>query len=457
MKNKKLKSLIYLTVFVLLYSISYILYSIPASAQEKLTLSITPPLFQLNIGPGEFWASSLKVVNTNPYDLTLYASVMNFEGRGERGGGAFTPIIEEDAETARRSLAAWIEVSDGPIFVPEEQSVDIPFVVRIPDNAAPGGHYAAILVGTRPALNREAGSSVSISSLVSSLFFVRIKGDVREEGYIREFRAEKRFYQNPEATFTLRFENTGTVHLQPQGDIVIYNMWGKERGRILVNQKTHFGNVLPQSIRKFSFTWQGEKNPFEAGKYKAIATLGFGEEARQSVSRTTHFWVVPIKPVLGILGSFITFILFVMLVIRAYIRKALAVEAGKRNLTGVRLPVGRVFAQKAEPFISQIKTLKGPITEGIVDLRSLRDRARQPQKNTQKKRKKFHVYLTFVLRFSLAILRKYYIFFVIMTVLIGGVIGLFFYFGETLVLSRNFTVINQQQENDIILIEEFGE
>lgn len=413
----------------LLFSIFYILNpTLTFAAEQKLTLTVTPPLFQLNIGPGEFWASSLKVVNANPYDLTLHTLVMNFEARGERGGGKFTPIIEDDPEVALSSLARWIEVSKEPIFVSREQSVTIPFSVRIPESAPPGGHYAAILVGTKPANNLEEGSAIQVSSFVSSLFFVRIKGDVYEEGRIREFRAEKTFYQKSDVIFTLRFENTGNVHLQPQGDIIIYNMWGKERGKILVNQKTHFGNVLPQSTRKFVFEWKGEENFFEAGMYKAIATLSFGKEARQNVFRTTYFWVVPLKPTLGILGGLIIFILFMMWAIRAYIRRALS-----------------LYQQDSQYHIPdtkyKIQFLGRPITEGIVDLRDI---AKQSQNITQNRREKFSVSLASLFSVSLAFSKKYAKFFIFMVFFSIMITGLIAYFGETLIPARSFEVIIQK-------------
>jgi len=295
------------------------------AAEEKLTLSVTPPLFQLNIGPGEFWASSVRTINTNPYELTLYASVMNFEAQGETGQGKITPIVEEDPGASGNSLAHWIEISKDPIIVPRETSAEIPFSVRIPPNAPPGGHYAAILVGTRPLHDPNEGSSIRVSSLVSSLLFVRVRGEVIEEGNIREFLTDKTFYQEADVTFTLRFENEGNVHLKPQGDISIYNMWGKERGKLFINHKTNFGNVLPKSTRKFIFEWKGEENFFEAGRYKAVTVLTFGKEARQNVSRTTYFWVVPLKPILAILGSFILFLTFAVFVIRLYIKRSIAV------------------------------------------------------------------------------------------------------------------------------------
>jgi hypothetical protein len=232
-------------------------------------------------------------------------------------------VVKDDPDAASLTLARWIEIAPGPFFVPREKSIEVPFSVRIPRDAPPGGHYAAILVGTQPSAETIEGASVSISSFVSSLLFVRIKGAVVEDGDIREFLAERNFYQKPNAAFTLRFENKGNVHLKPQGDITIYNMWREERGKIPINQKTDLGNVLPKSIRKFTFEWQGKESLFEAGRYRAVATLTYGKENLQNVYRATSFWVVPVVPVAVILGGFALFILIMILAIRAYVRRSL--------------------------------------------------------------------------------------------------------------------------------------
>jgi hypothetical protein len=353
-----------LACLIIVFACAYV--SEKACAQNTLSLTVTPPLFQLSIKPGDTWSSSLKVVNTNPRDLTLYASAMNFAPQGEGGRGKFTPITNEDAAYASHSLARWIEISGDALDIPQGQSKEIPFSVRIPADAEPGGHYAAILVGTRPA-EQGGGSHIAVASYVSSLLFIRIGGNASEEGSIREFYTEKTFLQSQDASFVLRFENIGNVHLQPQGDITVYNMWGKERGMIPINQKTDFGNVLPSSIRKFVFEWKGEDSLFEAGKYKAIATLSFGSAAKQSVSATTYFWVLPVKPLLGVLGGIAMFILIMIWAIRSYVRRVLRIEAALRGIT----MAGVESRQQQTPSIRTSKWT-GPVKESIADLKALK-------------------------------------------------------------------------------------
>ncbi len=319
-------------------------------------LSVTPPLFQVSSLPGDVWQSSIKVVNGNSYPLTVYAEILNFKPIGETGQGKFIPVSDAGQRT---TLAEWIELSPGPYTIEPEQTKDITFIADIPKDAAPGGHYAAIIISTKePEATGEL--SVRASQGVTSLFFMRVEGDVNEQGSIREFRVADSLLDTPEAEFSLRFENKGNVHLQPRGDIVITNMWGTERGTIPVNYQTHYGNVLPESIRDFSFTWKSDFRVTDIGRYKAIATLAYGEDGIKNVSAITYFWVIPIKWTLITLGILATFIWLIVLMVRAYVRRMLILagvdpEQRKGNVS--------VPQREAHP------TIAGPIKDGVLDLR----------------------------------------------------------------------------------------
>lgn len=316
----------FISLFIL-FCILGTVFPLPAHAQspDSLSLTITPPLFQLTIGPGESWASTIKVVNSNSYDVTLYSSVMNFSSEGENGQGRLTPVIRKESGENSNTLAEWIQVSAEPFLVPKEKSYEVPFSIQIPKDAPPGGHYAAVLIGTEPLTGGVEGAAMTVSSQISSLFFVRIKGDTKESGRIQSLKAEHYFYfhQNPEVKLSLQFKNDGNVHLQPKGEIDIFSMWGKKMASIPVNQKTSFGNVLPNSTRTYEFIWQADESILDFGFYKAIATITFGEDEHQNEDITTSFWIVPLKPLLILIGIFLIFIFITTLIIRRYIRKSL--------------------------------------------------------------------------------------------------------------------------------------
>lgn len=436
------------SLFVLLFVGA--LFSIPASLSYAetgdLTVSVTPPLFQLAIGPGEFWASTLKIVNTNEYDVYYYATVVNFESSGEGGVASFSPVIEEfdDPELNAATLANWIRITKEPIFVPRGQSVEVPFEVKIPENASPGGHYAAILIGTKPPEFEGGGPTIGISSYVSSLMFVKIKGDVIEKARIREFVSEKTLYDRPEANFLLRFENLGTVHLRPQGVITIYNMWGKERGKVEINQKTNFGNVLPGTIRKFTFSWAGEFSPLDIGPYRAVVGLQYGDQVKQNVSATTYFWVVPIVPVAVTLFVFTIMVASATYLIRRYVRRVLELEATRRGVAR--------DAQFEEPKVT-LSSLTLPLREGVVDLKAVRfggvisspqdEASLEDRKSTEPQ-----VNHMSVLEFYI----KYQLFFVFLVFAITGGILTVWYFGETLIPARTFEITNVVAEEEPVIL-----
>jgi len=298
-------------------------------AQESgsISLSVTPPFVQLAMKPGDLWASNLKVVNTNATDLTIYITRMNFGPEGEEGYGQFVPLLPSPGNADR--LASWINISPEPVTIAPNEGAEIPFTISVPSDASPGGHYAAILVGTRPldAEERE-GSFLRVSSFISSLFFVRIAGDVHEAGTIREFSTDREWYDDPQVTFTLRFENAGNVHVQPKGFIEVRDMWGREVGKLDVNQRGSFGNVLPQSIRKFELPWSTDKNVLAAGRYTAIATLAYGQDGIQYASQTIVFWVVPIRETGAAALGLVLVLLALRFLVRSSVRRALRAHLG---------------------------------------------------------------------------------------------------------------------------------
>jgi hypothetical protein len=325
----------------------------------------------MSANPSQSWTSSIRVVNVNDYPIVVYPQVVNFAPSGETGTGSLIPIFAE--ETQGQTLAEWVTLTDIQVEIAPQQTATIPFSVTVPQNAAPGGHYAAILVGTRPPETGSAPAQVQTAQFVTSLLFVRVSGDVIESGNIREFTTAKTFYNEPEIQFDVRFENTGNVHLQPQGDITITNMWGSKRGEIPINYQTHFGNVLPNSIRKFSFAWTGEKSSYDIGRFKAIATLGYGEEQKNFTTSITYFWVIPYKQIAIILGIFLLLFWFFTFAIKLYIRRMLALAGLQPAPRGTppkkyaeyssheQLPAKTVIIRKYE-------TVTGPVRQSMFEL-----------------------------------------------------------------------------------------
>ena len=341
-------------------------------AQEAVTFSVSPTIFDMTATPGQTWRSTVRIINVNPFELTVYVIPANFEPKGEEGIPKFKPLTGDVSEET--TLGKWITL-DPEVILGPEQTVEVPFTITVPEGATPGGHYAALMISTKPPVVESKETKVQTSQVISSLIFLKVTGNVLENSTVRSFRTTNYIMGRPEAMFELRIENKGNVHVQPQGEIKIFNMWGQERGTVPINQKTLLGNVLPQSVRKFSFEWKGEWSMTDIGRYTAVATLAYGVDTRQFMTADTAFWIIPWKFLLivfGILGGFIALMTWA---IKLYVRHMLA-------LAGVTSPE-RTATTSATAKVAVAKTIKGtrgrpkkvaevvaPIEVGILDLRA---------------------------------------------------------------------------------------
>ena len=112
--------------------------------------------------------------------------------------------------------------------------------------------------------------------------------------------------------FELLFENTGDVHLTPQGYIKIFNWKGEKIDEIEI--PAFF--VMPDSTRYLRVDWN-EKELF--GKYRAIVYLdkGFGEKLEEL---SLDFWVLGKSVFFWVFGLLLT-ILIILFVFLQYNKK----------------------------------------------------------------------------------------------------------------------------------------
>lgn len=334
----------------------------PIAQAAGLSIGITPTLIELSVAPNQSWDSSIRVINSNDFDLTLYAIVRPFRPEGEGGLSSFGEI-----DSTISTLANWLEVTNEPIVVPRESSYQVPITVRVPEQADPGGHYAAIQFSTQPPSLAENTSAIRTTQIVTALMFAKVAGDIQETGRIRSFRTSKRVYGTTEAQFELRFENTGNVHLQPNGRIVITNMWGAERGVLPINRNTQFGNVLPNSIRLYDLRWISQFSLADIGRYTAELQLVYGDQQVQSVVERIHFWVIPIGGLAIVFTVLLSIILFIRWAVRSYVKRMLVLAGVDPNIhRGVPVSVGKLKGKDVR--INRASRVVRPLQTGIEEL-----------------------------------------------------------------------------------------
>lgn len=313
------------------------------TARPAEALTLVPPSIEFSAQPGQtIDQGKIKLFNEEQDPISVFTSISNFTAKDEAGNPNF------DFEETLTDLADWIDVGGGPFTLQPGDKIEIPFSIKVPADAEPGGHYASIFFGTDPSIKPEDGGQVSIRSLLGSLIILRVAGDVREQAAVASFEpAGKTTLSHLPVTLDLRLQNQGNVHFRPQGKIVIKNLFGGESTQITLNEAN--GAVLPDSIRKFSTTWfkhdqideggnfftqlASEWRNFALGPYTATATISYGQ-SNITLTANTKFTVIPWR-VLTVGALIIALVIFFLVFgIRRYNRAIINRAQHKQPPTG---------------------------------------------------------------------------------------------------------------------------
>lgn len=294
----------YFKIAILLSVLASLL--VPATFAHALTIS--PARIEISGDPGKTVRGKYILINEQNVEKTFYSTFENFEAQGETGSPNFVQADE--------GLATWINSADIVTLQPNE-SVELDFSITIPNDAEPGGHFAAIFWGTTDPNQPEGQEQVTIGAKIGVLILLRVNGDIKEGGGIDGFTPldEKKWYSSVPVDLEYRFTNDGGDRVKPEGTVTIKNMLGITTSVIDANPQK--GNVLPDSTRKYALHWNGvsdnDENPddrlsdpqnilerlkyqvthFAFGVYFANLEVEYGVQETFTDSKSTMFVVIP--------------------------------------------------------------------------------------------------------------------------------------------------------------------
>lgn len=260
---------------------------------------LSPAKQEVVLDPGTSMTHRMTVINRTAESRDFSVSVEDIAGTRD----IENPVVLFGEASGPYSLAEYV-VPELTVFTlaPQEQAtfnVDI----TLPEMISPGGLYGAVLISSESE-GLGGASGAEIISRVASLILVTVAGDANYEGKllgIDPSGVDKTLHYKAPEGFELSFENTGSVHLAPEGIVRIVNMFGRETD--LLRVKPFF--VLPDSVRSTEVVWEHPGLRF--GRYTAIAEIARGYNDEVDV-REVSFWVIPLKEIA---------IVFVLLIILA--------------------------------------------------------------------------------------------------------------------------------------------
>jgi len=273
---------------------------------------VGPGKIELEIAPGESQTVELLVTNR-----TGDAREYSFEVEdivGSKDGSSSVTLLGDDH--GPYTLQDYISVPREPVPIKHAERARILVTVSVPLDAEPGGRYGSVLVTTVSKDADVGGAGVSASSAliarIGTLFFITVPGDIARSGELKDFTTippHKMLYGGGPVRFSLLYENTGSIHLNPYGEIRITNMLGQEVG--FLELEPWF--ALPQSLRFREVSWNRE---FLMGRYTVTAHInrGYGNIID---TMELHFWVIPWKIALVVFGTLFA----VFYLIRVFFRR----------------------------------------------------------------------------------------------------------------------------------------
>jgi len=306
------------------------------STNSGQALEIAPPVMILNADPGQTIQTKITLRSISKAVLSVNSQVNDFVADGEDG----TPkiLFDDSTETSIYSIKNWVEYLPD-LTLKSRQIEDLPLVINVPSNAAPGGYYGVVRFTASPADLNSTG--VSLSASLGALILLRVNGDVKENLTIEEFSASKKgltgtIFESTPIQFTVRLKNSGNIHEQSTGQVTITDMFNKKIATVNVNPDPERNNILPDSIRKFESPLDsaviGNKMLF--GRYTANLKMTYGTD-KQVITQTITFWVIPFTLIgiciILIVGGFLTLRFLVKRYNRHIRNQVLGIKKSKKN------------------------------------------------------------------------------------------------------------------------------
>lgn len=242
-----------------------------AEMVESITMSPTNKRYQVK--PGEMKADEITIVNDGKvgYDFIVYAQPYFVTGE------EYKP--DYNAKRANSDANKWVTFDKKRFYLEPGESVVIPFTVKVPLGAAPGGHYGVLFAETQSANSANSGNSVLRKKRIGSVIYATVTdGYYRNEGSVLSQNTSFFQFQPPLEAF-IRVKNSGNTDFVSQTLLEVKNMFGKT-----VHTDTKEFVVLPETIRMVPFAW--EKVP-GFGLYKVTIATSF-----LSVNKNTVHYVL---------------------------------------------------------------------------------------------------------------------------------------------------------------------
>jgi hypothetical protein len=294
-KNLKLKVAL-ASLFLILASSSV------AFAQEaQRTVTVINPAIPIEIAPGGYTEGKTAVINDSNVPVAFNLSVQDYIVVDTIG----TPnLLPPGTLNSKYSAATWIGLDPTTFTLNPQERKTVNYYLKVPQNASPCGHYAAIVYS--PVGSTDKGTGTSIQTKIGSLFYITVAGKCIENAQVSKFFANPFSEYGPVKILT-QIKNLGNLHITPKATITVSGLFYNQSE----NLETH--NVFPEAARDFANSFG---QTLMIGRYQAVLMGTYGVNNNLPLVASVYFWVFPWRIALVIVLAVIAIILAAL-----YLRK----------------------------------------------------------------------------------------------------------------------------------------
>ena len=230
---------------------------------ERITMS--PSSTDVNVDAGESVQGTMQVINDGDvaYGFSVYARPYSVSN--ERYEPNFTD------QRTNTDVYTWVQFEQTSYQVQPGESVEIPYTLRVPADAAPGGHYGVLFAETDEQVL--SGTGVARKKRVGNLLYVTVKGTYTTAGELKEFILP--FWQtSAPLQSSARIANTGNSDFNATVSTVAKDLFGRTKF-------TYTGEpiILPGTTRLIEMKWENAPN---FGIFKVDQTVRFLDKTHRN-------------------------------------------------------------------------------------------------------------------------------------------------------------------------------
>ncbi|WP_330330535.1 DUF916 domain-containing protein [Streptomyces sp. NBC_00536] len=181
---------------------------------------------------GSSVSDSVTILNSSAKDLTF--QVFATDAMNTPSGGAFALL---PAETKPKDVGTWLKLppDTATVTVPAKGRKDIPFTVKVPEDATPGDHVGGIVALNTEVegIQQEGKVQVGVKRSVGARLYFRVPGPLTPGLSVEDVRVHRDapllpwVHQAP-ATITYTLVNRGNVVIEPKVAVSAEGLFGRD-------------------------------------------------------------------------------------------------------------------------------------------------------------------------------------------------------------------------------------